>query len=123
MCDACKMVFNNETIEVSRLEHVCGREWPKYVNVYEVGQAYGGCQEGGWWFDTGTPLESVRVDNPTELEATIIKMGDRYEMNSNENWDISRKRGSTSCAGGYDICIRIEENFAEAFPQTKPTYE
>jgi hypothetical protein len=31
------------------------------VAVYLREQAYGGPEEGGWWFDTG-----VRIDDPTE---------------------------------------------------------
>src|SRR4051794_29723324 len=33
----------------------------EYVNVYEVDRAYGGAEEGGWWFDTGQAIESRHV--------------------------------------------------------------
>lgn len=33
-----------------------------WVNVYDVAQAYGGPEEGGWWFDTGTPVASIPVE-------------------------------------------------------------
>jgi hypothetical protein len=32
-----------------------------WVNVYEVGQGYGGPEEGGWWFDTGELQATVAI--------------------------------------------------------------
>jgi len=32
-----------------------------YVNVYLVGQVYGGPEEGNWYFPVGTPLASIPV--------------------------------------------------------------
>ena len=30
-----------------------------YVNTYECGRAYGGPEEGGWWYAYGTLLKRV----------------------------------------------------------------
>jgi hypothetical protein len=30
-----------------------------YLNLYDVGQAYGGSEEGGWWYSVGEYLETV----------------------------------------------------------------
>ena len=30
-----------------------------YFNIYEIGRAYGGSEEGGWYYDYGKPVESV----------------------------------------------------------------
>lgn len=32
-----------------------------YVNAYAVTRNYGGSEEGGWWFNSGSPLASVPV--------------------------------------------------------------
>jgi hypothetical protein len=32
-----------------------------YVNVYLVGQQYGGAAEGGWYYNVGTPLASIPI--------------------------------------------------------------
>ena len=29
-----------------------------YVNVYAITRHYGGPEEGGWWYNTGEPIES-----------------------------------------------------------------
>lgn len=34
-----------------------------YINVYLVGRAYGGPEEGNWYYDVGTPLASIPVDS------------------------------------------------------------
>jgi hypothetical protein len=34
-----------------------------YVNVYLVTQCYGGCEEGGWYFDASQPLASIPIDS------------------------------------------------------------
>jgi hypothetical protein len=40
-----------------------------YVNVYGVGRAYGGGEEGGWWYDTYTFLDVVAVGlNKTAMQ-------------------------------------------------------
>jgi hypothetical protein len=32
-----------------------------YINVYSVTRHYGGPEEGGWWYNSGTPLASVPI--------------------------------------------------------------
>ena len=130
-CKACnernEALAAGEELEDYRLDHTCGREWPRYVNVYEVGQAYGGSEEGSWWFDVGTPIESVRVDDWTELNAMLVRLRVRYELDEDGNYtgedDVQRRRGRTSCAGGYDIEISVQDKFAEAYPTERPRYE
>lgn len=34
---------------------------PLYLNVYLANRAYGGPEEGGWWYDVGEPLASRRL--------------------------------------------------------------
>lgn len=34
------------------------------VNVYRLGRNYGGSEEGGWYYDTGTPVFSLVVECP-----------------------------------------------------------
>ncbi len=35
--------------------------WPHHhhINLYEIDRRYGGPEEGGWWFDTGTPIQTL----------------------------------------------------------------
>ena len=34
----------------------------KYVNVYLRDRAFGGSEEGGWWYDTADPVKATWVD-------------------------------------------------------------
>ena len=35
-----------------------------YINAYSVARCYGGPEEGGWYYDAGTPLASVPIKSP-----------------------------------------------------------
>ena len=95
-------------------------EFPKYLNVYRVEQSYGGPEEGGWWFDTHEPLESVQVDNEEEQKQVQARLDVRYAPDPD---DRQRMRGRTSAAGGYDVSIRSEYEFAQFQPKERPRYE
>lgn len=89
------------------------RQW---VNVYEVSLCYGGPEEGGWYYDIGTPLASVPFQNYTErseIEAHIRRM---YP-------DIGKKSMRHLSSGPSDIELSIEDHMAEAYPTTRPHYE
>ena len=30
-----------------------------YLNTYQIWQCYGGPEEGGWWYEAGTPVQSI----------------------------------------------------------------
>ena len=104
VCDECNFVSNQD-------EYV---DW--YVNVYEVDRVKGGSEEGGWWYDAGQPIESVRVRS--RIEAAILKteLADKYR-------DEQPKRNRYSVIGGPDIEIFIEDHFAREFPERRPLYE
>jgi hypothetical protein len=37
-----------------------------YANAYAVEREYGGAEEGGWWYNAGTPLASIPVYSEEE---------------------------------------------------------
>lgn len=51
----------------------------KYVNVYQVGRAYGGPEEGGWYFDHGVPVASIPVefddDSWAKVQSAAVENG------------------------------------------------
>jgi len=124
LCEACVANVRAErSPEPSRLEHTCGREWPAYLNVYEVRQLKGGSEEGAGCYDVGVPLESIQVDSRADLDAMLKRLEARYHICNRDQWDVGRLRGRTSAAGGYDIEIRAEPEFAAYFSATRPRYE
>lgn len=84
-----------------------------YVNVYDVIRNYGGPEEGGWWYDSGEPIESHPVTSMEEAEAL------RAEL---EN-DFPRTGKRYSVLGGFDYDIFIEDHPAEEWPAYRPHYE
>lgn len=80
----------------------------EYLNVYKVSRAYGGPEEGGWWYDAGYPVSSIRlrscesVNKINELVAYIESCQDDD--------------------GGKEFSIVIEEHFATPYPKERPYY-
>ena len=89
-----------------------------YVNTYLCGRAYGGPEEGGWWYDYGLPVPEMCGEFKTmkaarqfmtETEAQIA------EINAG-NPPID----SVNCEGVYEV--RLEKTKPEGWPIVKPCY-
>lgn len=87
-----------------------------YVNAYIVSRHYGGPEEGGWWYDVGEPLSSMLVGSEAEAERVREDFKIRYS-------GFGSGRHRSSVLGGANLEVYIEDEFAKAFPQTKPHYE
>lgn len=87
--------------------------WPHYVNVYEVGQSYGGPEEGGWWYDTGSPVTSVKCETYTEAKRLADELREKYPQTGR----------SSSVLGGDDYRVCIESGYARPYPDHRPHYE
>jgi hypothetical protein len=87
----------------------------RYVNVYIERLAYGGSEEGGWWYTCGEPVESVQVFSDEEKTARVAEMEEKY---SNEG-----RRPISSVLSNGEYSVRVEDHFAETFPRHRPRYE
>lgn len=93
----------------------CLCHWGQYyVNVYEIDRGYGGPEEGGWWYDCGTPVATVPFDTLREAEAFADVMEKRFPHDHSSN--------SVIYSGG-DYSVRIERGFAKPYPSRTPRYE
>lgn len=114
-----------------------------YVNIYDVGQGYGGPEEGGWWYDVGHPIGSIPVeltfaqrcaiwsaledtgaDYDTCVEAIQFaerKQAEAVQAEWKKRYPYTRKRSSV--LGGDDYDVVIEDHFAKPYPETRPHYE
>lgn len=119
----------------------CGQEpcvcekpsFPCFVNVYDVALAWGGSEEGGWWYTAGSPEESVKVHSQEQLDRVLAEKRAEYELDENgeylykdqwdhPNFDRSRNR-RLGDVNGFAYEIRVEKHFAQHFPQERPHYE
>jgi hypothetical protein len=113
-----------------------------YLNTYEVWQAYGGPEEGGWWYDCGAPVQSVLISDQ-DLEE-FLENSDSEElakMRNGATLAYTQGRAPTAMKTGYggyvflpdcdepisyhqdnDFRSCFEDCFAEAFPQERPCY-
>lgn len=98
-----------------------------YIHKHEVALAYGGPEEGGWWFDTGRPVE--------DFDST------RYKYHSEENAytmcrelnNLEYKREDREEDYGYTSVLAYksthyaysvhETRHMESYPKEIPYYE
>lgn len=108
-----------------------------YINVYDVGSAYGGPEEGGWWYDTGefiktigtaATLEEARAlrNNVAEVmsRSTAYRMGHGEHDGVDANGDAD---DSFLILGGVwgegSIEAHVEEHPGRNYPTERPRYE
>jgi hypothetical protein len=101
-----------EGIQMLVLDPVRVEKAPIYVNVYDADRAYGGPEEGGWYFDVRTPVESHTVDSREEAEELRESLREQYP-------DTGKR---SSVLGGEDYDIVIEYEAPQQFPSERPVY-
>lgn len=95
-----------------------------FIHKYEVSEHCGGPEEGGWWYEIGTPDPSWRTMQFTN-EETAYDMCRLFNGQENE-----RRSGLTY---GYHSVLSHREEFysfdiseeptPQAYPQERPHYE
>lgn len=96
-----------------------------YVTIYLVDRAYGGAEEGGWWYDTGEPvLEPIEgesrqrsFDSLDDATAYLKSLNPIIERLNEGRPDIS----SVLSQGRYHGYL--ETHPPESFPGERPHYE
>ena len=91
----------------------------KYVNAYAVTRHLGGREEGGWWYDAGSPLASVPIRATSNKDNAVVAEKARLE----EIFEDVNEGDISSVLGGTRLDVYIEDEAAEYFPQERPYYE
>lgn len=86
-----------------------------YLTVFLCDRAYGGPEEGGWWYDTGEVQEVVRVRSKQQLKRERRRLEQAY---SNEG---RRDIGSVLSEGKF--FIEAGKVPGQDYPQVRPHYE
>ncbi len=87
-----------------------------YVNVYEIDRAYGGPEDGDWWYDTGEPT------GQSEAYFTEEYAWHRARILDEEFYPNRSKVNSINYSGGsYEV--RVQSHPPKAYPETTPHYE
>jgi hypothetical protein len=94
------------------------------VSVYLIDRAYGGPEEGGWWFDYGEPV--LERDLPTPQFTTdkneAWQFRDAMQKTLDATANVGRRPISSVLSEGKYVAI-IDEGFPKAYPETRPHYE
>lgn len=89
-----------------------------FVNIYLYDRAYGGSEEGGWWYDTYTPEDEQCRQFATEEEAeAYFEIAKQWCAEENEG---RRPVSSVLSEGVYVACL--ESWPAEPQPLYPPHY-
>jgi hypothetical protein len=88
---------------------------PCHVTVMLDDRAYGGPEEGGWWYDLSYQVEHHYCATPTAFIAVMRRMARCYD---NEG---RREISSVLSDGLY--CIWVGQEIPESFPACRPHYE
>ena len=87
---------------------------------YELDRAYGGPEEGGWWFDTGELVRVFRVVKDEERAYALARRANRLLDRLQRH---KRSTGSMAYNGGRH-CVSVYARTAPAFfPERRPHYE
>lgn len=90
------------------------------VGLYMIDKAYGGSEDGGWWYEIGELIRPVKMfrseKKAIEFMLKLQEYVDRF-MNKGRHGT-----GSVLCEGWYDIQI-YENHLPKCYPVTRPYYE
>lgn len=97
----------------------------RYVNIYVCDRAYGGPEEGGWWYDCGGPLPQEDCPLPVS-KAFTGKSSFRNHLRKAVAFADRCNEGKPDI--GSVICDGVVQVFTEdcppkMFPETIPHYE
>lgn len=92
-----------------------------YVNLYLGHQAYGGPEEGGWWYDSEEPVGDACLDVTLLPHEERLNEFRKYKGEFESGQDKMRDYYSVNAGGMYRV--RLEPFEAEHSPKTRPHYE
>lgn len=90
------------------------------VAFYEIDRAYGGPEEGGWWYDCG---QLVRVAWVCKSEDRAYQKARRANALLDHLQRSLRPVSSVAYAGGRYAAIVHKGTAPRAYPETRPHYE
>ena len=90
------------------------------VAFYELDRDYGGPEEGGWYFTTGSLVRVFKVARTKERATALAARADRLLNYLQRN---KRSLGSALYIGGRHTAMAYARTAPEQFPQQRPHYE
>ena len=99
--------------------------WTVSINI--VDRAYGGPEEGGWWYDCGEPALAPRLARWTRVftnEDEAYAYGRRLNETVVPTYNRKEKRrGRYSVISDGEYGAIVHDGYPAAWPETRPHYE
>lgn len=95
------------------------------VAVYLVDRAYGGPEEGGWWYDCGQLVDDAAFAKPKifDNEDEAIDYARERNLDLDETVNKGRREISSVLSNGR-YCAMVCDGYPEPYyPERKPHYE
>jgi len=90
------------------------------VSFYEIDRAYGGPEEGGWWYDCGTHIRTFAVYKTEDAAYAAARRANRLLRVIQRG---QRDDSSVIYSGGRYVA-EVHENLAPTrYPEEIPVYE
>ena len=90
------------------------------VHLFLIDRAFGGREEGGWWFDYGEP-EDHPANRIFKTKAEAIAY--RNSLDDVETELNSGRRSIDSVLSEGEFRFLFSRGYAKPFPESKPRYE
>jgi hypothetical protein len=97
----------------------------QYANLYLWDRAYGGSEEGGWWYDTFTPADGEYIDAPPPYGHFPTAIAASEAAEKLEEWcktENRTRRSPSSTASEGHFVVRVEAWPPEPTPARRPHY-
>ena len=92
-----------------------------WVTAYHMSKTYGGPEEGGWYWDRYTDLETRRVA-PHRVRQTQAQLLTRHQKDLPRD-PKGKIRAYDSVLGGEAVYVRPEETPGQYATRERPRYE
>lgn len=117
-CDYCHedpcICVEGGTTEVIKVKYL---EDSVFISVYLRDRAYGGPEEGGWWYETGELIRSTQVLSSDEAICLQELEQAWCDENNKGRYPVS----SVLSTGRY--CVYVEDEPGAHYPLETPRYE
>jgi hypothetical protein len=130
--DAVTVRWGNGLVETVDLSGDEGGGWEivditpsLYANLYLHDRAYGGPEEGGWWYDTYSPVDGDWINNPPRFGHFETTCQAKEAFRELQVWcdeeNLTRRSPSSVASEGHFV-VRLEAWPPEPYPSRRPHY-
>jgi len=90
-------------------------EEPTSIKIHQVSQAYGGPEEGGWWYSTGEAQSTHFIFSKKGCIKRCIELIDTYNLTNQPSIETSQ--------GNFAYELTLGTGYAKNYPTERPHYE